>query len=88
MSTRWVDRCSNRTNMISGAESGGVPGVHQVGGQVDRGSNRTFMISGAESAWRGSWCPTSGWTAGKRGSNHTYMITGAESGGIGGTERF
>jgi hypothetical protein len=35
--------------MISGAESGGVPGVHQVGGQVDRGSNRTFMISGAES---------------------------------------
>jgi hypothetical protein len=22
--------------MISGAESGGIPGVHQVGGQVDR----------------------------------------------------
>jgi hypothetical protein len=35
--------------MISGAESGGVPGVHQVGEQMDRGSNRTFMIQGAES---------------------------------------
>ncbi len=49
MSTRWVDRGSNCTFMIQGAESGGVPGVHQVGGQVDRGSNHTFMIQGAES---------------------------------------
>ncbi len=31
-----MDRGSNRTVMISGAESGGVPGVHQVGGQAER----------------------------------------------------
>ncbi len=37
MSTRWVNRCSNRTFIIQGAESGGVPGVHQVGGQVAGG---------------------------------------------------
>jgi hypothetical protein len=39
VSTKWVelDRGSNRTFMIQGAESGGVPGVHQVGGQVARG---------------------------------------------------
>ncbi len=36
VSTRWaekVDRGSNYAYMIQGAESGGVPGLHQVGGQ-------------------------------------------------------
>jgi hypothetical protein len=36
VSTKWVDRGSNRTFMIQGAESGKVPGVHQVGGQLER----------------------------------------------------
>ncbi len=42
-------RFSNLTFMIQGAESGGVPGVHQVGGKVDKGSNRTFITQGANS---------------------------------------
>jgi hypothetical protein len=40
VSTRWaeqVDRGSNYAYMIQGAESGGVPGIHQVGRQVAGG---------------------------------------------------